>query len=186
MILLFLSVLAFVAIHLIAAVPPVKASLKERFGKAYGPGFGLASLVSLLLVVLAWRAREFVAVYEPPIWGRHATFTLVLIAFLGLGIWIFRGSWRQKLRFPLAIATIFWGLGHLFVRGDAASLILFGGIAVYGAAHLALGLANGIRPAPEVRSGHNLLGILFGIAFYGVFSQLHAVLIGVPVFTLTN
>ncbi|MDP4822811.1 MAG: NnrU family protein [Aestuariivirgaceae bacterium] len=186
MILLALAVLAFIAVHLVAAIPPAKAALKARFGKAYGPAFGITSLVTLVLVILAWRAREIVAVYEPPVWGRHATFTLVLIAFLALGVWIFRGSWRQKLRFPLAIATIFWGFGHLFVRGDAASLILFGGIAAYGAAHLALGLAHGIRPSPEQRNGHNLLSILFGIAFYGVFTQLHAVLIGVAVLTLTN
>lgn len=186
MILLALAVLAFVAIHLVAAMPSVKASLKSRFGKAYGPGFGIASLVSLMLVILAWRAREMLVVYDPPLWGRHATFSLVLIAFLFIGIWIFRGSWRQFIRFPLAIAVIFWGFGHLFVRGDAASLILFGGIAAYGAAHLALGLANDIRPSPEVRKGHNLLSLLFGVAFYGVFTQLHAVLIGVPVLTLTN
>lgn len=186
MILLALAVLAFVAVHLIAAMPAAKASLKSRFGKAYGPGFGIASLVTLALVILAWRAREFVAVYEPPVWGRHATFSLVLIAFVFLGIWIFRGSWRQSIRFPFAIATIFWGFGHMFVRGDAASLILFGGIAAYGAAHLALGLAHGIQPTPEVRKGHNLLSILFGVAFYGVFTQLHAVLIGVPVLTLSN
>ena len=186
MILLALAVLAFIAIHLIAALPAAKASLQSRLGKAYGPAFGMASLVTLALVVLAWRARELVPIYEPAIWGRHATFSLVLIAFLFLGIWIFRGSWRQSVRFPLAIATIFWGFGHLFVRGDVASLILFGGLITFGAAYLALGLAQGMRPTPEVRKGHNLLSILFGVAFYGVFTQLHAVLIGVPVLTLTN
>jgi uncharacterized membrane protein len=185
-ILLALAVLAFIAVHLIAAMPAAKASLRARLGKAYGPGFGGASLVTLALLVLAWRAREWVPVYEPPIWGKYATFTLVLIAFLFLGTWIFRGSWRQSIRFPLALATIFWGFGHLFVRGDVASLILFGGIIAFGAAYLALGLAQGMRPTPEVRKGHNLLGILFGLAFYGVFTQLHAVLIGVPVLTLTN
>jgi uncharacterized membrane protein len=185
-ILLALAVLAFIGVHLIAVMPAVKSSLKSRLGKAYGPAFGMASLISLALVVLAWRARELVVVYDPPVWGRHATFSLVLIAFLFLGMWIFRGSWRQSIRFPLAIATIFWGFGHLFVRGDVASLILFGGLVAYGAAHLALGMANGLHPTPEVRKGHNLLGILFGVAFYGVFTQLHAVLIGVPVLTLTN
>lgn len=186
MILLALAVLAFIAVHLIAALPSAKASLKSRFGKAYGPGFGMASLLTLALVVLAWRARELVPVYDPPAWGKHATFSLVLIAFLFLGTWIFRGSWRQSIRFPLAFATIFWGFGHLFVRGDVASVILFGGMIAFGAAYLALGLAQGIRPTPEVRKGHNLLSILFGVAFYGVFTQLHAVLIGVPVVTLTN
>lgn len=184
MTLLFIAVISFMEVHLVPAIPPAKQAIKERLGKAYGPLFGLASLGTLGFVILAWMWRDIVPVYDPPAWGRHVTFLLVLIAFIFLGIFLFRGGLRQKLRHPLALAAIFWGLGHLFVRGDAASLILFGGLAAYGVAFIVLASLYGLRPSPEQRGGHDLLSILFGVAFYGIAAQLHGVLIGVPVLTL--
>jgi uncharacterized membrane protein len=186
MILLAFGVLLTALMHLVAAVPALKARIKGRIGqKAYGPAFGIASLVGIFIIVLGWRASSFVPVYDPPEWGRHANYLLTLLSFVCLGIFIFRGSLRQKLRFPMAFAVIFWSVGHLLANGDMASLILFGGFLVYALAHIAIGTANGVRPSPEVRGGHDLVSILIGIALYGIMTQLHVALIGVPVFQLT-
>lgn len=185
MILLGLGVVLFALCHLTLAVPQAKEALRQRFGKFYGPGFGLLSLIPLVLIVLGWRMSPFVPVYQPPSWGWIATFILVLAAFLCLGIFAFRGSLRQRLRFPLAFAVIFWSLGHLCANGDAASLILFGGMLAYALAHLALGSANGLRPSPVVRQGHDVISIVIAIALYGVAAQLHAFFTGVPVVTLS-
>jgi uncharacterized membrane protein len=185
MILLAFGVLLTALMHLVAAVPSLKARVKAVTGeKAYGPVFGIASLIGIAVIVLGWRAAPFVAVYDPPQWGWLANFVLTLIAFVFVGIFIFRGSWRQTLRFPMAIAAIFWSVGHLLANGDVASLILFGGFLVYALAHIALGTANGVRPSPEVRAGHNLLSVLIGIALYGIMAQLHGALIGVPLVRL--
>ena len=185
MILLALGVLATSLLHLVAAVPSLKTRLKAKVGeKAYGPVFGIASLVGIVIIVLGWRMSDFVFVYDPPGWGRHANFLLTLIAFICLGIFIFRGTLRQKLRFPLAIGTIFWAVGHLLANGDLASIILFGGFLIYAIAHIVIGMINGVGPSPDVRSGHDLVSILIGIALYGVMAQLHGAIIGVPVFQL--
>ncbi|MGE0212229.1 MAG: NnrU family protein [Parvibaculaceae bacterium] len=184
--LLAFGVLAFSAVHLVPAVPAVKARFAERIGPAYGPLFGAASVVTLLLVIVGWRMSSFVPVYDPPAGGRYVTFGLVLLGFLGLGIFLFRGRLRQWLRFPLALGTIAWAAGHLMANGDLASLVLFGGLFVYAAAHLLLGLAAGIRPTPDVRPGHDLLSILAGLALFGVFVQLHGTIIGVPIVTLSK
>ena len=186
MIVLALGVIVTSLLHLVAAVPPLHSALKARIGeKAYGPVFGIASLLGLAIVVLGWRMAEFIPVYDPPSWGRHANFVLTLMAFICLGIFIFRGRLRQRLRFPLAIGVMFWACGHLLANGDLASLILFGGFLIYGAAHYAIASLNGVRPSPEVRGGHDLLAILTGIALYGVMAQLHGAVIGVPVFQLS-
>ncbi|MGE0238841.1 MAG: NnrU family protein [Parvibaculaceae bacterium] len=185
MILLGLGVVLFALCHLTLAVPQANAALRRSFGKFYGPGFGLISLVPLALIILGWRMSPFVPAYEPPSWGRIATFVLVLLAFLCLGIFLFRGRWRQLLRFPLAWAVVFWSLGHLFANGDAASLILFGGMLIYALAHLVLGWANGIRPSTVIRQGHDVISVMFGVALYGVVAQLHALFTGVPVVTLS-
>jgi hypothetical protein len=126
----------------------------------------------------------FVPVYDPLPWGRLATFILVLAGFLCFGVFLFRGSLRQRLRFPLAWAVVFWSIGHLFANGDAASLILFGGMLAYALAHMGLGLANGIRPSPVLRQGHDVISIMIGIALYGGAAQLHPLYAGVPVVSL--
>ncbi|MCA3562624.1 MAG: hypothetical protein IOC82_16540 [Aestuariivirga sp.] len=186
MLLLSFGVFFTAALHLVAAVPPLKQRIKQRVGdKAYGPAFGIASLLGILLIVLGWRAAGFVFVYEPPEWGWIANGVLTLIAFVFLGIFLFRGSWRRKLRFPMAFAAVFWATGHLLANGDMASIILFGGFLIYAVLHILIGTANGVRPSPVVREGHNLLSVLGGIALYGVMTQLHMALIGVPVFQLS-
>ena len=61
---------------------------------------------------------------------------------------------------------------------------IFGGQIAYAAAHLAMGLSFGIRPSPEVRSGHDILSLVAGVALYIALVQLHPVLIGVHVLSL--
>lgn len=184
MALLAIAVLAFALIHLVVAVRPAKARLQRALGRAYGPAFGIAATLALVLIVVGWNASGLVAVYEPPPRARQATVGLMLLAFLSLGVFLCRGRLRQHLRFPLAIAIMLWGIGHLFARGDLASLILFGGLFFYAAAHLVLGLAYGVRPSPEVRAGHDILSLIAGVALYIAMVQLHPVLIGVPVLSL--
>lgn len=187
MIVLALGVLLFAGLHLIPASPHWKAALKARTGDgAYGMVYGLLSLAAIGFIVLGWRLADFVPVYEPPAWGRHANFALTLVAFLFLGIFLCRGRWRQAVRYPMGLAVVFWATGHLLANGDLASVILFGGLLAYALAHMAIAIANGIRPTPEVRGGHDLLSLVAGVALYGVMSQLHAVLIGVPVLTLVR
>lgn len=185
MIVLAAGVLLFVLLHGVAAVPRCKSYVKSRTGeKWYGPAFGLASLFAIAVIVLGWRSSSFVAVYEPRLWGWYVNYALTFIGFLCLGIFLFRGSYRQRLRFPMAIATVFWAVGHLFANGDLASLILFGGLLLGSVAHMAVAMANGIRPTPEVRVGHNGLSLIFGAALYGIMTQLHPAIIGVPIFAI--
>lgn len=184
---LVLAVGLFSVVHLTTAVPNFKSGFKARFGaKSFGPAFGLATLFSLALIVLAWRNSAYVAVYEPPAWGRIANHVLTLIGFLFLGIFLFRGSFRVSLKYPMAIAILFWAAGHLCANGDQASLILFGGMAIYAVLHVLVLMQNGGGAKTEVRQGHNLLSLMAGLALYALMAQLHGVLIGVAVFQLTK
>lgn len=184
--LLALSVALFALVHLVPAFPVLKARVKAALGKAYGPAFGIASVVSLVLIVLAWQGADRSPVYDPPEWGFRANLALSFVAFLLVGIFAFRGRLRQILRLPLAMAVILWSTGHLLANGDMASVILFGGLLAYGAVHLLGGLASGFRPSPEVRQGHDMLSLLAGVALYGVMIQLHAHLIGVALFSIND
>ncbi len=187
MILLALSVVVFGLLNGVVAFPSAKASIKDRIGaKAYGTVFGLASLLLLSLIVWGWQNAVFVPVYEPTPWGWYVNYLLNFIGFLCLGVFLFRGSLRQTLRFPLELGVIFWALGHLFSNGDAASLILFGGFLLCSLVYIVFARQNGVWPTPEVRLGHDGLSVIFGAALYGIMTQLHGALIGVPVFVLTK
>ncbi len=187
MIFLSVGVLLFVMVHGVAAVPKLKSKLKTRYGeKAYGPAFGIASVLALAVIVLGWRSSEGIVVYEPTAWGWYVSLLLTFAGFLSLGIFLFRGGFRQRLRFPMAVATIFWAAGHLFANGDLRGVILFGGLLLGSIAHIVVANANGVRPSPEVRMGHDGLSLIFGAALYGIMTQLHPALIGVPIFVLTR
>ena len=187
MIVLAVGVLLFVLLHGVAAVPGLKSHLKSRTGERwYGPVICLAAVFAIAVIVLGWRGSSFVKVYDPPAWGWYVNYVLTIIGFLCVGIFLFRGSYRQRLRFPMAIATVFWAAGHLFANGDLASLILFGGLLSGSVAHMAVATANGVRPTPEVRPGHNGLSLIFGAALYGIMTQLHPAIIGVPIFAISK
>jgi uncharacterized membrane protein len=180
--LLAFGILLFTALHMVAVLPGLKAGVGERL---YSPVYGALSLGSLAVIILGWRVSSFVAVYDPPSWGWLANYGFTFLAFLCLGIFLFRGSLRQRLRFPMALAVMLWGTGHLLANGDAASLLLFGGFIVSGLLMLLAGIANNVRPTAEVRAGHDGLSLLAGAALYALMTQLHAALIGVPIFNLS-
>jgi uncharacterized membrane protein len=185
MTLLVLALVVFGYIHLIPALPDLKSDLKHRVGKAYGPLYGVASLASLVLMIAALRHADRIDLYAPPMWGRHANFGLTLAGFLCLGIFLFRGSWRATLRYPMALAIMFWGVGHLLANGDLATVVFVVGL--MGLAALQVLLHSRLVPVVTLapRDGHNLLSLLFGVALYGLMAQLHGVLIGVPVFNIS-
>jgi uncharacterized membrane protein len=187
LIILVIGVILFVAVHAVAAIPGLKAAVKLHTGeKVYGPAFGIASVVAVGVIIVGWRNSAFVAVYDPQPLGWYVNYLLTFVGFLCLGIFLFRGTLRQRLRFPMGIAVIFWATGHLFANGDLAGLILFGGLLLGSLAHIIVASSNGVHPSPEVRIGHDGLSLIFGAALYGIMTQLHTALIGVPVFVLSQ
>jgi len=184
--LLFLAVTLFAVIHLIPAFPSLKARLKDRLGRKYGMIFAVGSTLSLILIVVGWQMADRSIVYDPPGWGFSANMALSLVAFLLLGVFLFRGRMRQILRLPLAMGVVLWSVGHLLANGDRASVILFGGLLGYSVAHLVAGFSQGFRSSPEVRQGHDVIAVFVGVALYGVMIQMHQYFPGVALFSIQD
>ncbi len=184
--LLLFAVSLFAVLHLVPAFPPLKTRIKDALGKKYGMLFGAGSILSLVLIVIGWQMADRGFVYDPPVWGFRANLALSFLAFLLLGVFLFRGRARQVLRLPLAMGVVLWATGHLLANGDQASVILFGGMLVYGATHLAAGLAQGFKPSPEVRQGHDAISLFVGVALYGVMIQMHPYVTGVALFSIQD
>jgi uncharacterized membrane protein len=182
--LLVVVLAVFGVLHVLPAVPALKARAVAALGKAYGPAYGIASLVLFAAAIWSFRQIAPDALYAELSWGKHANFGLSLLGFLCLGIFMFRGSWRNKLRHPMALAIVLWATGHLLANGDVATTVLFGGLAVIALLHAFLRQSNGLVVDGPVREGHNLLSVLAGVALYGVAIQLHPVFAGVSVIQL--
>jgi uncharacterized membrane protein len=145
----------------------------------------MALLAVAALAFLAWRASPAIPLYDPPLWSRIAGFVSVFLAFISFGIFLFRGRLRQLVRWPWPLAVTLLALGHLLVLGDLAGMVLFSGLFGYGVALMLLSWQRDIRPSPDWRAGHDLLSVLAGVALYGVTTQLHGILAGVPVMALS-
>jgi uncharacterized membrane protein len=179
--LLVLGVAGFAALHLLAAHAGLRQRLREGLGRRrFGLAYGGLSVAGLVVIILGWRAAPFDAVYEPPLWGAHANLLFMLVAFLLFGQFLAGGTWRQRLRFPMALAVVVWAVGHLLANGDGASLILFGGLALYAAAHAVLAARSGVALSP-LGWGGNGLGLLAGLGLYALMLHFHQTLIGVAV-----
>lgn len=181
MIYLIIAVALFSIVHFIPALPGIKSHLKDRLGTAYGPLFGVAATVTLAAIIVAWSFKTFEPVYEPVKYGRYINMALSFVAFLFLGIFVFRGKLRQFFRFPFAIAVVFWATGHLIANGDQASIILFGGLLIYAVIFIVLSLTNKTFPSLIIRDGHDTLSLVVGTSVFIGMVQMHEIIIGVPV-----
>ncbi len=182
--LLILILALFGVLHVLPALPGLKGRAVAALGKAYGAAYGILSLVLFVAAIWVFRHVDVEPLYDVPAWGRHANFGLTLIGFIFVGIFLFRGSWRNRLRHPMALAILFWACGHLLANGDVRTTVLFGGFAIIALLHAILRQSNGLVTDGPVREGHNLMSILAGLALYGVAVQLHPVFAGVSVIQL--
>lgn len=125
MIWLILGVLLWSGAHLFKRLAPeARANMGDK-----GKGLvALALLVSVVLMVIGYRAADYIAVYEPPYFLRHLNNLLMLFALYFTSPGPSKGALFYKMRHPMLIGFKIWAAAHLLVNGDLASLILFGGL----------------------------------------------------------
>ncbi|MGI9414273.1 MAG: NnrU family protein [Hyphomicrobiales bacterium] len=182
MTLLIVGLIIFFTIHLVPALTGLKRSLIGRLGEnGYQGVFSLVSAVGLGLIIWGYTRADFVAAYDPPAWGRHATMLLVLPAFICLAAFNLKGRIKKTLRHPMLVGIILWGTGHLLANGDMASVLLFGSFVAYAVLDILLANAQGRVKTVEVTPVHDLYAVIGGVVVYGVVVLLHPYVIGVPV-----
>ena len=183
MILLILGLLIWCGVHLI---PSLAVSFRSRLigdwgEKKYKMVFALCIVLSIVLMVLGWRATVPVSVYTPPAWGRHLTGLLVLVAFLLIAAAKSATNIKRYIRHPQLIGILFWSVGHLLANGDIRSLILFAVLGIWaGVEMICINKREGtwIKQEPLPLSAE-LVVLLKGVAVYLVFLLLHPYLFGV-------
>ncbi|MFN3938475.1 MAG: NnrU family protein [Gemmobacter sp.] len=138
------------AAHLFKRVAP---DLRAGMGEAGKGLVALALLVSLALMVLGYRGTDPAILWSPPAFLRHVNNLLMLVS-----VWLFIASVMKlgvtrRVRHPQLTAVKTWALAHLLVRGDLASLILFGGLLAWAVAEVIVINRATPRPAPPPPAG---------------------------------
>jgi len=145
---LALAVLAFVGGHFLLSSPPVRKPLAVRVGE---PAF-FAFYSSLMVAAFVWMVKAFLAAPLIPLWGVPPAARLIPLIVMPFACLLLVGSLTGRnptmimqsvatsgdpapgvlkiTRHPMMWAIGLWALAHLIVNGDAAALLLFGGIAV--------------------------------------------------------
>ena len=135
---LLLGLLIFHGIHLMPTGPGLRQSVRERFGaNTYLIAFSLLSLVGLVLIAMGYGearglARANPQLWIPPTWTKHIALTLMLPAMILLVAAYVPSRIRTAVGHPMLTSIKLWALAHLLVRGDLASLLLFGSFLAYG------------------------------------------------------
>ncbi len=166
--------------HLFKRFAPQTRATMGNGGRAFATALILAGLVAM---VLGYRGAEYVHFYAPPAWGKHANNLLMLLAVITFGMGMAKGRLWTYLRHPMLTGVLLWGFAHLLVRGDLASVVLFGGLALWSLVEMAaINRAEGrwVRPAPgAARRDLALIGIAAAMYVLIAFVHLWA---GYPVF----
>ena len=188
MLVLVLGIVVLLGAHVLTTFRETRTKLIERFGAGpYRIAYAVVSIVGFLLIVWGfslYRAGGLVQIWDPPVWARHITITLMWFAFIALAAMNpVPSRIRGWLRHPMLVAIKIWALAHLLANGDAGGMLLFGSFlafAVYDRIAVKKRGDYGARPVSSfTRADAITLGV--GTISYIAMIFLHPILIGVRV-----
>jgi uncharacterized membrane protein len=190
MLLLVLGLALFTVTHLVPAAPATRSLLRDRMGlSAYLLVFSILSLVSLILIGQGYGeartlGRANPQLWVPPAFMKHVAMTLMLPAFILLAAAYVPSRIRTAVKHPMLAAIKLWALAHLLVRGDLASVLLFGSMLAYGVFdRISVKKRGAMGPlgAAQGTARGDLIAVAIGLTAYAAMLFWgHSALIGVP------
>lgn len=164
-----------------------RAARIARWGEAaYKAVVSIGSLAGLALIVIGYgQARRLpMLLWEPPLWARHLSALLMLLAFvLVAAAYVPRNRIRPAMKHPMVLGVKVWAAAHLLANGSLADLLLFGGFLLWAVFDLRAARRRD-RSAGRADAKGTLAAtvatIVIGATLWAAFAlYLHAWLIGV-------
>jgi uncharacterized membrane protein len=187
---LILGLAIFMAVHLVPTQPAARAALVSRLGaNGYKLAFSLISLVGLVAIVMGYGEARGLVRANPQIWVpppalRHVAFALLLPAFILLAAAYVPSRVRDMVGHPMLAAMKLWALAHLLVRGDLASMLMFGSFlafAAYDRVSVKRRGAGGPLGGRKGTARGDAIVLAVGLSAYAAMAFWgHGALIGVP------
>ncbi|GGB42902.1 hypothetical protein GCM10011316_13560 [Roseibium aquae] len=185
------GLVVFFGLHTLPMATGLKARVVSGLGQIpYRILYSVLSLAGLLLIIYGYRDAQAVSpvLYSPPYWMRHVVMLLMIPAFILLIAAYVQGRIKRAFKHPMLVAVKLWALSHLLIRGDLASVLLFGSFLVWAVVdRISLKRRTDGEPSvaihvDESRPYMDAVIIVAGLALYLWFVfQGHAWLIGVPI-----
>jgi uncharacterized membrane protein len=183
MTLLTIGLLLFFAIHLLPRQESLKQQLQDRLGKrGYLFGFSLLSIITLLLIIYGKATAPYIELWTPPWYGvlRHLTYAFNLLFSILLVAMFIPCNLRRRLHHPMLLGVGCWGIGHMLVNGDLASLLLFASFTIYAFYSVYSAIQRQHLCQLTVQPNwRDALVVGLGTLFYALLVQSHGVLFGV-------
>ena len=119
--------------------PQMRAGMDAKLGVGPAKGvMGVILIISVVMMVKGYGAAPVNVVYAGPEWLRYLNNLLMIEAVMLMGMGSSKGRARTWLRHPMLVGVIVWAGAHLLVNGDVASIVLFGGMALWAIASILL------------------------------------------------
>lgn len=179
--LLILGLVVFLGVHLVPALPGVRAACAARLGENRYKGlFSIVSGAGLLLIVWGYAfAPRGEQLFAPSIAARHAAPLVMALSFVLIAAANLRAHIRRALRHPMLIGVGLWALTHLLANGHGKATLLFGAFLAYAALDLGSAIARGavknFTPLPR----HDVIAVGGGVGLALLVMLLHRILFGV-------
>jgi len=125
MVILIAGVVLWWASHLFKRMAP---GPRGRLGDAGKGVVALGVVASVVLMVVGYRAADYVPLWSLPPFVVHINNLLMIFAFYLYAASGMKTAITRVIRHPQLTAVKIWALAHLLVKGDVASVVLFGGI----------------------------------------------------------
>ena len=164
-----------------------RSAMLERLGEK--PWKGLITVVSIAgfaLIVIGYGQLRVMPVplWEPPLWTRHLSLLLNLLAFILLtAAYVPRNAIKARIGHPMVAGVKIWALAHLLANGSLADVLLFGSFLIWAVLDFRVSRRRDRENDVSYPPG-TLLGsfgtLAIGTLVWFVFVRwLHALLIGV-------
>ena len=194
MLILILGLVLFLGTHAFSMLRAKRSEVVGQVGEGkYKLGYTLLSVLGLVLIGVGfhnYRVDGYIPVWDPPVWTRHLSLVLVLLAFIVLASAYLPGHIRAKAKHPMLLAVKIWATAHLLANGDLGSILLFGSflawavIARISAKRRALTAGQVVAQdggaAAPAGWRNDAIAVVVGVVAWFVFGKyLHPLLIGV-------
>ena len=183
MVILYSGLVLFIAIHLVPCVVELRDVLADKLGeKRYKAVFSAISATGLVMIIWGYSKAPLYPVYEPPSWGSSLSFVAVTIALVLFAAANMSTHIRAMLHHPMIMGLLLWAIAHLSANGDQASVVMFGGFALYAVIALISSFARKKRPSVHrpPRLTMDLAAVAGGLVVAALFVKFHGALFGMP------
>ena len=184
MTILIAGLLIFIGIHLLPWSVEGRAGLQQRLSaNGYKAAFSIISAIGLGLIIWGKSVAPFEPLWQPITALKPLTIGLVWVALILLPAAHMKTNIKRITPHPMLWGVIFWGVAHLLVNGDLASVLLFGSLMFYAIGAIISANTRGAKTSDVVLPiKSDFIVVAAGTTVFIVIAGSHAHLFGYPVF----